>query len=342
MHRSLWDNAWLTDLAPEHYALAVARGGLHWNGQLASITHPDNDDAYVDCFIDFDSPDGPWVLILAYAHGARFPGTELLADVMPVSPVGFSHMHVQSIGTMLGIDLTPGDIQQVRFYGISSTHERVLHFKTDSAAARHAAFNGSNARATNDSWSKGWRKCRGHTSKLPKATKHCKSQAHDDLGLTDHTFYKGGELHWNIGVGHRFEVDDFSPHPDPDKLTLHQVWVKLSEEKLTLERPSAVGGVGSPRKKGVLRVKRQPSLDEHALARMVRPEEYAEELQKMYAREAAPDSECMYCSGTGKRFVAMQNVYDLDVQSAAARVCDESEDGGGPEWLSAADNQCEC
>jgi hypothetical protein len=109
---------------------------------------------------------------------------------------------------------------ELRFYGRTTGHSRVLHFTTKQAACVTYARTG-------------YYGCRGieteftpladHTALLPATATHF---FHNDLNfaLTDYTFYDYGVGHWAVrGAGDRWEVDDWVGDWNS---TLHRVFVR--------------------------------------------------------------------------------------------------------------------
>ena len=106
------------------------------------------------------------------ANPALVPGT------VPASPdAGFSHCHVKDLGKK-GI-FSRQDVAEVRFFGKSSAHDRVVHFRTNDPQARSIAFDGDSAKNGPASWNRrtrdlqtepGWQALDRHSASLPGET----------------------------------------------------------------------------------------------------------------------------------------------------------------------------
>ena len=104
-----------------------------------------------------------WVLMWAYAHeGGTNPPLD--GTALPTSPTaGFSHMLVEELGAALGVSLTESDIVSVRFYGHTSAHNRVIHFRTEHEVARKMATLSGEHNNSVDVWTDSTTLMEGHT-----------------------------------------------------------------------------------------------------------------------------------------------------------------------------------
>merc|ERR1712167_71523 len=137
---------------------------------------------------------------------------------------------VENLGAALGVNLTESHVASVRFYGHTSNHDRVIHFRTEHEVARKMATLSGDHDNSVAVWTDSTTLMEGHTAYLPRATSGTKDRA-----LDDHAFYVPYHYHWSMGLHMygveeaRWEVDDFgAPHAQHD--TLHQVWVQFADD----------------------------------------------------------------------------------------------------------------
>ena len=262
--------------------------------------------------VDHATADGPWVLLLAYARkrGSKPP---LQRGTLPLSPLGCSHAYVNDLAASLGMEIGVDDIKAVRFYGHTSSHRRVIHFQARREAVRRLAMNGR-ADPTRDDWLLDKDVFAHHSAHLPDVAT---GPSGSSDRFCDHAFYKGGTYHWNIGQNHgqRWEVDDYSSTGHD---TLHQIWVTFQPSVIAINGdtsglarlPYVVAAPTPPaRAPGQLRVKRQPDVDEHTIERMATASDLPREMQAFYLSQHPEETVCFHCQGTGKRVVALRNVY---------------------------------
>lgn len=278
-------------------------------------------DAAVDVFSEASSNAGaPWVLLLAYSHtGGTNPP---LKNDVPLSPMGFSHVTVNDIGKRLRHEFSREDIAAVRFYGHTSAHDRIIHFSTTAGNAREVALSGVNNQPASQ-WHR-FHELPGHRAYLPRST-----TAVQQGGLTNHTFYRPGCYHWNIGVHGRWEVDDYARGEQAcAATTLHQVWVQFSPGVVFFDGDSGPYHKESAKPTpGALATKRQPSVDELTIERMAMPDAVPRELQDLLLSEVPSEVQCFACEGTGVRAIALENVYGIVPSGGAAVVADMARRG---------------
>jgi uncharacterized repeat protein (TIGR01451 family) len=176
---------------------------------------------------------GGWVLTLQYVHAAgtnpnlniigsasNLPvlSTGVLGDDESGSPTSWGHLGNAGFSNLAA--------EELRWYAITSAHDRVIHFK--SAVGLSYAETGSGSfRNINSSNTK----LTGHSSQLPdRARSYYSSQG--NRALTNFPYYLRGNYHWGIkGNGNRWEVDDIPR--SSRRSTIHKVWARATTSPCT-------------------------------------------------------------------------------------------------------------
>jgi hypothetical protein len=111
---------------------------------------------------------------------------------------------------------------EVRFFGKTSAHSRVIHFKT-SHAGTISYFKTGNGSMTgiNENFEV---LAQGETAFLPRRTENYYTYQ-GNFAMTNFPFWLGGTYHWGIrGLNSRWEVDDFPGNSANS--THHQIWIR--------------------------------------------------------------------------------------------------------------------
>lgn len=167
---------------------------------------------------------GGWVLILQYVHEANTnPDLTVIGagsnlPELSLATLGTDESGSASWGHLGNAGFSSLDADELRFYGITSGHNRVIHFSTTTgisyAETGTGNFSGINTNFTPFT---------GHNANLPGAAVNNFSDRNDEA-LTNFPFWRSGNFHWGIRGGNsRWEVDDFAR---ATQSTIHRVWAR--------------------------------------------------------------------------------------------------------------------
>ena len=175
--------------------------------------------------LDNDTDGGGWLMILNYVHLAgdnsalQVRNTDL--PLLGSSTLGDNEAATANwghFGNQLAADI---DFEEMRFYGETTGHSRIIDFKTtysnvlDYVKTGTGSFNG----IENGNFST----LTGHTANIPASAVN-EFADQNDFALTNFPFWRSGIAHWGIrGLGSRWEVDD---QANNTRSTIHRVWVR--------------------------------------------------------------------------------------------------------------------
>ncbi len=176
--------------------------------------------------LDNDTAGGGWLMILNYVHQAGTnPNLVVRNTNLPLlgaSTLGTSEAGSNTWGHFGNALAAAIDFEEIRFYGESSGHSRVIDFTTNYATAidyvktGSGSFSGINNAANYTLLS-------GHSANIPQNVNETYPN-NGDYALTEFPFFTISQYHWGIkGSGSRWEVDDFSNNTNS---TIHRVWVR--------------------------------------------------------------------------------------------------------------------
>lgn len=182
----------------------------------------------ISCECDMTADGGGWTLVLNYQHlGGTNPNLSIKNGSLPLLGATVLGTDESSSATTWG-HIQPSYLNvfafsELRFYGITSGHSRMIHFKT-SHSNTISYFKTGTGSMTGINIPANFTTLSGHTAFLPASTaSYLENMA--DNAMTDFPFWRRDTFHWGIrGHGTRWEVDDF-PGTSGNN-TFHQIWIR--------------------------------------------------------------------------------------------------------------------